>query len=237
LTACLHAADHGGESLLLDGHAVVEAIAARDVDLYRALLAVPRRMPFVFGEVLGPTVALRGGRFVITHSPRPAPEDRIAMRLGELLATMQPERISLRPGQALLLDNHRVLHGRSAFADPARELLRVLAWLEGPLGPRPSWAELAQEHQQRLDRELEGAPAVLRRSFGLEDRPALDPRARIVLAMLGGAPPGLLAQRHGVGETELYRWRDAMLGQGAVELGSADDGTVRAALDRLTRGA
>jgi gamma-butyrobetaine dioxygenase len=215
LTACLRAAASGGESLLLDGHALLETVADDDPELHAALLRVPRCMPFVFGDVYGPTAALRGGRFVLTHTPRPLDDDPIAARLAAALARMSPEVVSLRAGEALVVDNHRVLHGRIAFDDPRRELLRLLAWLDAPLGPLPSWAAIARETHAQLEQRLRCENADVRRSFGIEDRGALDLRARAVTAMLAGAPPGLLAQRLAVPEPELYRWRDAQLGGAA----------------------
>ncbi|MBC8072988.1 MAG: TauD/TfdA family dioxygenase [Deltaproteobacteria bacterium] len=236
LTACLAAAAHGGESVLLDGHALLDGLAGSDPGLHRALLHTPRRISFVFGEVLGPSAAVRGGRFVLTHSPRPSDDDPVAERLGAAIASMSPEVISLRPGQALLLDNHRVLHGRREFDDTGRALVRVLAWLDTALGPAPSWAEQAREVEHAIDLVLHGQAAELRRRFGLEDRPELDPRARAVLAMSCGAPPGLLAQRYDVAEPELYRWRDALLGGAAIDSeGGLDATVVDAALARVAR--
>lgn len=211
LTACVRAADTRGESVLLDGHALLDAISRDDPQLHDALLGTPRCQSFVFGEVLGPTAALRGGRFVLTHSPRPAADDAIAARLAHAIARSPAEVVALRAGEALLLDNHRVLHGRRGFDDPRRELLRVLAWLDVPLGPAPSWAARAREVHATLDAALCDDSAEVRRSFGLEDRGELDLRTRVVAAMLAGAAPGLLAQRYAVPEPELYRWRDAML--------------------------
>lgn len=211
LTACVRAADTRGESLLLDGHALLATIARDDPQLHEELLCTPRCQPFVFGEVLGPTAALRGGRFVVTHTPRPREDDVIAVRLAAAIARCPPDVVALRAGEALLLDNHRVLHGRRGFDDPRRELLRVLAWLDVPLGPPPSWAARAHDVQATLDAALRDESAEVRRSFGLEDRGEPDLRTRAVAAMLAGAAPGLLAQRFAVPEPELYRWRDAML--------------------------
>ncbi|HWB82373.1 MAG TPA: TauD/TfdA family dioxygenase [Nannocystaceae bacterium] len=216
LTACLRAAEHDGESLLLDGHALLAAIARDDPRLYDALLRVPRCLPFVFGDVLGPTAALRGGRCVVTHTPRPRDDDAIAPRLAAAIARSSPEVVRLNAGDVLLLDNHRVLHGRRGFDDPRRELLRVLAWLDTPLGPTPSWANVAGEVAQTIARELQDESPAVRRSFGVEDRGEPDLPTRAVAAMMAGAPPGMLSARLGVPEPQLYLWRDAI----AVDLPS-----------------
>lgn len=209
LTACLRAAERGGESLLLDAHALLAAIARDDPRSFDALLRMPRCMPFVFGDVLGPTAALRGGRCVVTHTPRPRDDDAIAQRLAAAIARCEPEVVHLRAGDVLLLDNHRVLHGRRGFDDPRRELLRVLAWLDAPLGPTPPWASVAREVAHAIDGELRDESPAVRRSFGLEDRGEPDLPTRAVTAMLAGAPPGMLSARLGVPEPQLYLWRDA----------------------------
>lgn len=229
LTACLRAAEQDGESLLLDGHALLAAVAREDPALYDALLRVPRCMPFVFGDVLGPTAALRGGRCVVTHTPRPRDDDAIAPRLAAAISRSTPEVVRLNAGDVLLLDNHRVLHGRRGFDDPRRELLRVLAWLDAPLGPTPQWAGIASEVAHATARELRDESPQVRRSFGLEDRGEPDLPTRAVAAMMAGAPPGMLSARFGVPEPQLYLWRDAA----AVDLPSHRAACQRA-LARLT---
>ncbi|WP_165950192.1 TauD/TfdA family dioxygenase [Actinomadura sp. GC306] len=44
------------------------------------------------------------------------------------LARLPAVELALRPGDALILDNRRILHGRTAFGDPARMLVRVRLW-------------------------------------------------------------------------------------------------------------
>lgn len=214
LTACLRDASDGGESRLLDTRLWLAELAREDPDLHAALLQVPRRMPFVFGDVYGPTAALRGGRFVFTHSPRPVLGDPVGERVMRSLARAPVTTVHLRSGEALVLDNHRVLHGRAAFTDRRRRLLRVLAWLDRSLCGEPAWAASARAVHRRLATLLDGrSPAVLR-AFGVANEPPLQPSVRAVLAMLSGAPPGLLADRFAISEPELYRARDEFLSVG-----------------------
>jgi hypothetical protein len=212
LTACLRPADAGGHSVLVDGHALADVVAARDPALLQAMLREPRRMPFVFGSVFGPTLARRDGRYVLTHTPRPMPGDEVAARLSSLLASVPHHVVELRRGQVLLVDNHRMLHGRTAFTDPTRALLRVLAWLPSSLGPRPAWADAADAEAQEVARTLGDASPEVRLAFGIAP-PEPDPINLAVLAIAGGAPPGALAHRLGIAEAALYRRRDALLGQ------------------------
>ena len=63
-------------------------------------------------------------------------------------------------GETLVVDNHRMLHGRNAFEGDVRDLVRVLAWL-------PPVA------RSRLDAVLElltgAAPAVVARREGISE--------------------------------------------------------------------
>lgn len=215
LTACLHAADDGGDSLLVDGFAVAAGLGREDPDLLDALLHRHRHLPFVFGDVFGPTLARRSDRYVVTHTPHPIASDPVGPALARALSGAAVQRVRIEPHQALLVDNHRMLHGRDAFTDPRRELLRTLAWLPEPLGPRPPWGDAADAVWRALDARLAGAPVEVRRAFGLPE-PGLGLLEGAVLAMLSGAPPGALARRLGVDEATLYRRRDGLLAAPAV---------------------
>lgn len=209
LTACLRPSGEGGESTLVDGFALAERLSTHAPTLLDAMLHRLRRMPFVFGDVFGPTLARRDDRYVFTHTPRPLDADPIAPAIAGELEAQPVQRVRLERGQALLVDNHRMLHGREAFADPERELLRVLAWLPTPLAPRPRWADVADAVHAGLARGLRHRSPVVQRAFGIEPT-ALDPLDAAITAMLAGAPPGALARRLGIAEATLYRRRDAL---------------------------
>ena len=131
--ACVRPADRGGESVLVDAWALLDRIAASDPDLYRLLFEAPRRIPFVFGDVFGPTVALRGGAFVFTQAPVAPPGDPVAARLAPWIDAAPRIERAVSAGEILVVDNHRMLHGRRPFADPAREHVRLLVWTS-PVG-------------------------------------------------------------------------------------------------------
>ena len=134
---CLVNTDVGGMSTYVDGFAIAESLRADEPDAFEALttLAVThvRRHP---GEInlrnRSPVIRLdEFGRFSgIRYFDRalgpldvaPSDIDRIydairafsdRMRSPEFTATVRVE-----PGQGMLIDNHRVMHGRTAF-DPA----------------------------------------------------------------------------------------------------------------------
>jgi hypothetical protein len=189
---CVRQATRGGASLLADGWSILERVRACDLALFTAALEEPRRLRFYFGDVEGPTWSLRGGSLVLTHPP--TAEDAIGRRLQPFVAREPLTAVKLAPGEALVVDNHRMLHGREAF-EGDRQLARVLAWLSSPLGVHPD--------------------AALRAA--LTDRaPARSARARVraaaVLAMMRGVPPGAIAARTGAPERLLYAWRDLALG-------------------------
>jgi hypothetical protein len=199
---CVRASERGGESLVLDLHAVLPSIAERDPALYDALFRVPRSFPFVFGDVLATTLAAVGDELVFTHAPRA--NDAIGAALLPYFAP--PHVIALRPGELLIVDNHRCAHGRTSFDDPSRELQRILVWLDAPSASPRDLLERARG---------EGHPPVRDTDRNAPRRP--DERA-IVGDMLRGVPPGLLAMRHRIPEAWLYAFRDRAAQSGTLEV-------------------
>ena len=92
----------------------------------------PRRVPFVLGDVFGPTVAERGGALAFTHAPFVARGDSIAHRLAPFVEAAPTLVFATRAGEILVADNRRMLHGRRAFTG-AREYVRLLIWTRGAL--------------------------------------------------------------------------------------------------------
>ncbi|MCU0654484.1 MAG: TauD/TfdA family dioxygenase [Polyangiaceae bacterium] len=212
IMACLHADERTGESLLLDTWPLLDAIEQEDPALHEALLRSPRRHPFVFGELTGPTVALRGGALAFTHSPR-SHEDPVGQRLAPWMERFPPLRQPVRTGETLLVDNRRLLHGRMAFLDPRREFTRLLVWLPGALGRHPRREALARTVAAETASAMADLTPLERGRAGLsvENDPGAEEKLQVVLAMLRGAPPGGLAARHRIPEPELYAWRDEAL--------------------------
>lgn len=135
---CRRAARDGGATRLLDGARLLARLATERPALHDQLHHVPRRHRFYFGGVVGPTVTVKRGHLVWTHSPLPpAPDDAIGAALATELSREPVITLPIRDGETLVVDNHRMLHGREAFTDPTRELLRLLAWLSRPLAELP----------------------------------------------------------------------------------------------------
>lgn len=181
---CRRAASDGGATRLLDTKRLLARLAVESPDLHRQLHEVPRVHRFYFGDVTSPTVADKHGHLVFTQSPQP-PRDAIGEALAVELDKEPVITVPVRDGNVLVVDNHRILHGREAFTDCGREFTRVLAWL-----PRP----LAQ-----LEIDGDGARAAGRT------------RMSVVLELLAGVPPARLAAREGISEGELYAWRSQAL--------------------------
>jgi hypothetical protein len=163
---CRRAARAGGETRLVDGWALIDRIARTDPALHEALTRTPRRHRFYFGDVIAPSVCERRGQRAWTHSPMP-PGDAIGVALARELDREPVIEVAVATGEVLVVDNHRMLHGRAAFDDRERDFVRFLAWM-----PARTCRELA-----------------------------------VVIEMMTGVPPARLAEREGVTEAELYRWR------------------------------
>jgi gamma-butyrobetaine dioxygenase len=128
---CARPAASGGETLLEDTWPLLERIEAQDPPLYQALLGRVRRMRFVFGDVVGPTVSLRGGGVVFTHSPMAVGDD-IERGLAAWIERAPRIEIRVEADEVMVVDNHRMLHGRRAFEDVQRRFLRILVWTGAP---------------------------------------------------------------------------------------------------------
>ena len=132
---CVKQAPRGGESLLVDGARLLARLEHDAPALASALFEVERTQRFYFGEVIGPTVARRGGHLTWTVAPGHLGAADDVGRALALEAAREPLTAHvLRPGEALVASNHRMLHGRSPF-DGERELVRLLVWLEHRSGP------------------------------------------------------------------------------------------------------
>ena len=205
LMACRRPAESGGENLYFDTWPLLGRIEGEAPDLFGRLFETSRRIPFVFGDVFGPTVSVRGGSLVFTHSAIPEEGDDVARDLRSFVESAPPIEVRAEAGDVVAIHNHRVLHGRRAFSDPAREFLRLLVWRRAAFPAPEAWRERAR-------RTGPGDPADL-------SDPAARRRLGVVLELLRGAPAGVLSAREGLPEPQLYRWRDEALTSALVALG------------------
>jgi gamma-butyrobetaine dioxygenase len=201
---CARPAASGGESTLVDAFDLVDDVAARDPELHDALFDERRTIPFYFGEVSGPTVVCRREHVFFTHGPAPGPGDALGERLQRHVDAAPRAVLRLEAGDILVVNNHRVLHGRLPFEDPAREMVRLLVWLEAPWDAPPAIARRVQREKTPSD-------------------PLASRRLAVVLKLLRGTPPGVLSAREKIPEAVLYRWREQALRGAADALGDDDD--------------
>ncbi len=199
---CVRPAARGGETILADGWAIARRALTNDADLARRIFDEPRRIAFYFGDVVGPTIARWRDHVAFTHAPIATRGDELGPRVRALVDTAPLIEMKLEVGDVLVVDNHRMLHGRRAFADragePPREFVRLLVWLTRPFAVDQAIAERARDAPHVPPPPLDEAGAAHRHA--------------VVMEMLRGAPPGMLSTRERVSEAELYRWRDAALG-------------------------
>ena len=151
---CLVNDNPSGETLLVDALAAGEALAAEDPEGFELLATVPLRFWWMDGETElvteGPLILrtpqdrMTGVRYntKLDRLPLMSPAatqayQQARRRFAELLAAPQFElRTRLNGGDLLMLDNARVLHGRTAF-DPAlgtRHLQGCYIDIDGPAG-------------------------------------------------------------------------------------------------------
>ncbi|MER7771299.1 TauD/TfdA family dioxygenase [Kitasatospora sp. NPDC096140] len=143
LLACARAGEAGGESLLVDGRAVLAELAAHRPTVIEAFAA--DRAAFFGGS---------SGHFTPVLQQLPGDRWRLRLRQDDF-ARFSPEadahlpalrqaldrntqRLRLAPGQGVVLDNHRVLHGRTAFSGE-RLILRALGEPHSALGLDPGF--------------------------------------------------------------------------------------------------
>ncbi len=122
-------APRGGDTILADGDAAARWLAANDADAFETLLHTP--VPFVrrqkqFEKTLSaPVLERRGDRLFVRCSYFTMRPPRLSFahvtgfyrayaRFLDVLRTHHV-RTRLEPGDVLLYDNHRMLHGRTAF--------------------------------------------------------------------------------------------------------------------------
>jgi alpha-ketoglutarate-dependent taurine dioxygenase len=149
---CVHAAtDGGGASFLADLDLVADRLRDGDADqreLARFLIAadIDQTEPGKFASI-GPVglrvdedrTAWRCSAFLrpTEADEDPARTEALIARWRTLLAELEPQlvRFELRDGDALVVDNTRLVHGRDPYGDTGRLLWRLWAWTDRAVVP------------------------------------------------------------------------------------------------------
>jgi hypothetical protein len=137
---CVTKGTAGGTSFLADGYALLDALRTSEADLAAFLTDTPVDLTEPGMRTATSTTALRtaNGRVALRVTPfmRPAPGDpdptattAHIKRWMQLTWELTPQlpRFSLQPGDALCVDNYRVLHGRDPY-EGERFMWRIWAW-------------------------------------------------------------------------------------------------------------
>jgi hypothetical protein len=135
---CVRTGVSGGESVLVDGGALVDHIAEADPELYDFLTSVdidqtedgmrPNLSPAVLRNSSGRRAVRRFGR-VIATSPTQRSDAQFLVRWNEVCEAqrVRAQRFLLQPGEIVVADNYRMLHSRDPY-EGDRLLWRVWAW-------------------------------------------------------------------------------------------------------------
>jgi alpha-ketoglutarate-dependent taurine dioxygenase len=134
LLQSIRRADSGGETTVADGLAAFRYFESIDAELAARLLATPvhfhRKQKAFEASVVAPIVSFAGGTFTVrssyfTVAPYRVPFADMAAwyRAHDRFTRIVRDprfhyRFTLAPGDVLLYDNHRMLHGRTAFVGP-----------------------------------------------------------------------------------------------------------------------
>jgi hypothetical protein len=137
---CVQEGTAGGASFVADGYALLDALCDDDPELASFLREQPVDITEPgMREAHSPVaLATRSGRVALRVTPwmRPVPDDPHPTRTAELLQRWQQltwdltpglARFSLGRGDALCVDNYRVLHGRDPY-EGERFMWRIWAW-------------------------------------------------------------------------------------------------------------
>lgn len=149
LLACACSSPEGGESIAVDGYAVLDAMQAQpggEALVERMATAViDQTEPGMQGSLTpiigtGPTgrVMLRRFPFQKPAEDSPDPVADAAMiaawHAAALAAGDAAPRFKLGPGNVAVFDNYRMLHGREPYTDTSRLMWRVWIWTTASYG-------------------------------------------------------------------------------------------------------
>jgi hypothetical protein len=161
LLCCVRPSAAGGSSRLLHVREIVDALAPRDVATLRRPLfpSGAGRIPILLGTERDPRIQLyiEGCRFYADRLGLPLSAEAASAleRLDAVIACLsQRFPIRLAPGQCLVIDNTRCLHGRAGFPRGCRRLLRnvYVARAHHRLLCLDDQPPAVDQHEHRVDR-------------------------------------------------------------------------------------
>lgn len=149
LLACARSSQVGGESYVVDGYEVLDALrsASPEGELVQRLVdvAVDQTEPGMQRSVTPIVGATVRGRTMLRrfpfqrpsdHSTDPAADAEMIDAWSEAIvaAAADAPRFRLAPGEIAVIDNYRMFHGRDAYDDLDRRMWRVRVWTTSAWG-------------------------------------------------------------------------------------------------------
>ena len=153
LLVCVVASDEDGENFLVDGYSVLDALGASPDKAWvaKALTAtVVNQTEENMQESISPIVqTTSNGRCMVRRTfdqlgndPKPSSQSKDPARDEAMIRTWSETideaagtapRFKLAAGEAVLVDNYRMFHGRTGYADLDRMMWRVWGWSDQAL--------------------------------------------------------------------------------------------------------
>lgn len=130
---CIEQAETGGESILLDGLEVynqldeVEKTSLGKIQLMEHMVFRDDREKHPLIEIVKGQPKMYYS-FWLVKKPTTRNQKNALEKFQRLLAESEPFKVKLKPNQALIIDNRRILHGRNAIISGTRFLKRV--WIK-----------------------------------------------------------------------------------------------------------
>ena len=143
LLSCMQESSVGGESILVDGYKVLHALAQNNELAWAATALRERQIDQTetgMQTSLSPICMDNGrGRTMVrrTLEQRPAADSADPEKDQQMInlwhdsvdqASKLAPQFKLMPGQVVIVDNYRLMHGRSPYEDLSRMLWRVWVW-------------------------------------------------------------------------------------------------------------
>ena len=170
LVCVKQASDSGGESLFLDTWPLLDNLKKEKSDLYKKFLTSPRITMFQKMPWCAPIFSFRAGNFLCVHSPNVQKGDENGRAFQDLIDASPAIRFKMEPGELVVNNNHRLLHARTAFTDPSRHLIRILAWFVEPILPPREHVERAAKIARSTESLAEDLPLWMRKRLGLSGK-------------------------------------------------------------------
>ena len=185
LLLCSHASEEGGGNFIIDGYSVLDGLAedpetswvpsaleerpveqtSRVKSVTPVVLRAPDGRRALRCRLSGPPAAFAAQR-VSPDSDDPERDARMLAIYHQSVekAAQAAGRIYLRPGDALVVDNYRMFHGRDPYKDPNRLLWRCWMWTSSARGVP--------------DMELHSTPGNAAGVVSSDDLPSKRPRVK-----------------------------------------------------------